>query len=113
MLQPLSGVKKEKKYVNGSYIGAFSFAIYVRTSANDTKDKLNARIILQGLDEWLSVKNDNGEYVNLPVLADGDIPLKIEMTATPAIAAKYDNGVEDYQAIFKFTYRHKEVKKDG
>lgn len=113
MFQPLSGVKKEKKYVNGSYIGAFSFAIYVRTSANDTKDKLNARIILQGLDEWLSVKNDNGEYVNLPVLADGDIPLKIEMTATPAIAAKYDNGAEDYQAIFKFTYRHKEVKKDG
>lgn len=113
MFQPLSVVKKERKYVNGSYIGGFSFAIYVRICNNDTMHKLDARKILQSLDEWLSAKGENNEYINLPVLTDGNVAQKIEMTATPAIAARYDNGTEDYQAIFKLTYKHKEVKKDG
>lgn len=113
MFQPLSGVKKERTYINGSYTGGFSFAIYVRTFSNDTKDKLDARQILQSLDEWWSAKGENKEYINLPVLTDGDVAQKIEMTAIPAIAARYDNGAEDYQAIFKLTYKHKEVKKDA
>ncbi len=110
MFQPLSGAKKGKAYVNGSYNGVFPFAVYVRTVNTDTKHRLDARKILNSLDEWFSEKNENKEFVNLPKLSGGNTALKIEMTSTPSIAARYDNGTDDYQAIFTLSYKHKEAK---
>ncbi len=110
MFQPLSGVKKSKQYVNGSYNGEFPFAVYVRAVSSDTKTKIDARRILTSLDEWMSEKNEKKQYVNLPVLSGGNTAIKIEMTSTPSIAAEYDNGTNDYQAIFTLTYKHKEEK---
>lgn len=110
MFQPLSGVKKIRKYVNGSYNGEFTFAVYVRAITSDTKTKLNARRILTSLDEWMSEKNEKKEYINLPALSSGNTAIKIEMTSTPSIAASYDNGTDDYQAIFTLSYKHKEEK---
>lgn len=110
MFQPLSGTKKSRAYVNGSYNGEFPFAVYVRASNLDTKHKLDARKILNSLDEWLSKKNDKKEFINLPKLSGGNTAIKIEMTSTPSIAARYDNGTDDYQAIFSLSYKHKEEK---
>ena len=110
MFQPLSGTKKGRPYINGSYNGEFSFAIYVRAVNLDTKHKLDARKILNSLDEWFSAKNDKKEFINLPKLSGGNTAVKIEMTATPSIAARYDNGTDDYQAIFTLSYKHKEEK---
>ena len=110
MFQPLAGTKKVKKYVNGSYSGEFPFAVYVRTPNLDTKHKLDARKILNSLDEWFSKKNDKKELVNLPNLSGNNIATKIEMTSTPSIACRYDNGTDDYQAIFSLSYKHKEEK---
>lgn len=110
MFQPLSGTKKTKIYVNGSYNGEFTFAIYIRTVNLDTKHKLDARKILNSLDEWFSEKNDKKEFKNLPSLPNGNTAIKIEMTSTPSIAARYDNGIDDYQAIFSLSYKHKEEK---
>lgn len=47
---------------------------------------------------------------NLPKLSGGNTAIKIEMTSTPSIAARYDNGTDDYQAIFSLSYKHKEEK---
>ncbi len=110
MFQPLSGTKKGRAYINGSYNGEFPFAVYVRASNLDTKHKLDARKILNSLDEWFSAKNDKKEFINLPKLSGGNTAVKIEMTATPSIAARYDNGTDDYQAIFTLSYKHKEEK---
>lgn len=110
MFQPLSGTKKSRTYVNGSYNGEFPFAIYVRAVNLDTKHKLDARKILNSLDEWFSQKNDKKEFINLPKLSGGNTAIKIEMTSTPSIAARYDNGTDDYQAIFLLSYKHKEEK---
>lgn len=100
MIQPLAGTKKIKEYVNGSFVGQWSFAVYVRTSNADTRRKLDARKTLHSLDKWLSE--------NLPSLSNGNTAVKIEMTATPAIAARYENGIDDYQAIFALTFNHKQ-----
>lgn len=110
MFQPLSGTKKTKPYVNGSYYGSFPFAVYVRAANLDTKHKLDARKILNSLDEWFSEKNEKKEFINLPKLSGGNTAIKIEMTSTPSIAARYDNGTDDYQAIFSLSYKHKEEK---
>lgn len=110
MFQPLSGAKKSKKYINGSYNGEFTFAVYVRAATSDTKTKLDARRILTLLDEWMSEKNEKKEYVNLPDLSGDNTAIKIEMTSTPSIAARYENGTDDYQAIFTLSYKHKEEK---
>lgn len=110
MFQPLSGAKTSKRYINGSYNGEFPFAVYFRAVASDTKTKLDARRLLNSLDEWMSEKNEKKEYIHLPVLSGGNTAIKIEMTSTPSIAACYDNGTDDYQAIFKLSYKHKEEK---
>jgi hypothetical protein len=108
MFQPLTDAKKTRGYVNGSYLGAWSFAVYVRTTNADTKGRLDARKILHSIDEWFLAKNDDGQYINLPALTQGNTAEKIEMTSTPAIAARYDNGVDDYQAVYTLTFKHKE-----
>ena len=84
--------------------------MYVRAANLDTKHKLDARKILNSLDEWFSKKNEKKEFINLPNLSGGNTAIKIEMTSTPSIAARYDNGTDDYQAIFSLSYKHKEEK---
>lgn len=97
MMQQLSGTSKKKVYVNGSYMASFPFAVYVRINAIDTASKLDATGLLNGLGQWL-------ETNELPELDEDMTATKIEMTALPSLAAKYDNGVEDYQAIFELEY---------
>lgn len=97
MMQQLSGTAKKVQYVNGSYIASFPFAVYVRINAVDTASKLDATGLLNELGRWL-------ETSNLPELDENMTATKIEMTALPSLAAKYDNGVEDYQAVFELEY---------
>lgn len=106
---PLAGDKILKKYIDGSYTASFPFAIIIRIFNGDTKHKISAREIFKRLDEWISEKESNSQFVNLPTLLN-DIPLKVEMTATPSISARYENGYDDYQAIFQLTFKHKEAK---
>jgi len=97
MMQQLSGSAKKKEYVNGSYIASFPFAVYVRVNAIDTASKLDATGILNELGRWMATSS-------LPTLDDDMKANKIEMTALPSLAAKFDNGVEDYQAVFELEY---------
>lgn len=109
MLQPLASAQKSRTYVNGSYMGQWSFAVYYRIKNSDTRDKINARKTLELLNEWLCEKYSNGAFVNLPVLTGKNIATEITLESTPSLAERLDNGVEDYQAIFNLSYYHKEV----
>lgn len=109
MLQPLASSQITRKYVNGSYIGQFPFAVYYRIKNSDTSDRINARKTLEKLSEWFRTKNENGMFANLPDLGEKNTPTEIASTSAPSMAASYDNGVEDYQAIFNLSYYHKEV----
>lgn len=105
MLQQLSAAQKKKVYVNGSYIGVWSFAVYVRVSGKDTASRLDAIACLNDLTEWLTETDEEGNFVRLPCIDDVRNATYIEATTTPSIAARYENGVEDYQAVFSLEYK--------
>lgn len=97
MLQPLASSGIERKYIDGSFIGQFTFAVYYRDDMMDTADKLSAYDTLEALAYWL-------ENSPLPILGGKRTALKIEQTATPALA-QTDDDTEDYQTIFSLRYK--------
>lgn len=105
MMQQLSGSYKLRSYVNGSYMGEYPFAVYVRIEGVDTESKLDATGCLLGLAKWLNEKDPDGTRKNLPVLTGDRTAIKIELESLPSIAAKYNDGTEDYQALFKMQYK--------
>lgn len=106
MLQQLSAAEKLKQYVNGSYIGVWNFAVYIRIAGDDTASRLDAVACLSDLGKWLTEQNDRGNYKRLPNI-DGDrVATSIRMTASPSIAVRYENNVEDYQALFALEYKY-------
>lgn len=109
MIQQLSAAEKKKSYVNGSYIGAWSFAVYLRISAKDTASRLDAIGCLEELSNWLQLRDDKGSFVNLPVIDSYRTATKIEMATTPSIAARYEDGTEDYQAVFSLEYKVRRI----
>ncbi len=105
VLQQLSAAERLKTYVNGSYIGVWNFAVYVRINAEDTATRFDAVSILEELGSWLSEKDTDGRYKRLPEIDETRAATKIEMTTTPSIANRGDDGVEDYQALFSLEYK--------
>lgn len=106
MIQPLSGTEKIRNYVNGSYIAAWRFAVYIRIPGTDTAERLDATGCLTELAAWLSELTDKGQYANLPVIDEDRTVSRIEVEATPSIAFRYEDGTEDYQTIFKLEYKY-------
>lgn len=105
MLQQLASAEKKKEYVNGSYIGVWNFAVYIRVSGTDTASRLDAVGCLNELAEWLTELDAEGSFVNLPVIDDSRQATKIETSSTPSIAARYENGIEDYQVVMSLEYK--------
>ena len=99
-MQQLSGTVVLKKYIDGSYTGAWPFAVYVRLSGNDTAKKFDAIQLLTAISEWLRTTHP-------PDLGASRVPDKIEMTSLPAIAGAYEDGGIDYQAVFRLTYKQR------
>lgn len=109
MLQQLSAAEKKKSYINGSYIGVWNFAVYFRVNALDTASRLDAVGCLEELANWLQEKNDKGAYAHLPQIDQFRTATKIETTSTPSIAARYEDGTEDYQALFTLEYQVRRI----
>lgn len=105
-IQPLQRAEVVRKYVDGSYIGMFAFSVYIRVSANDTASRLDATGVLNALADWLCEADETTrEYKRLPTIDAKTKAISMEMSATPSISTRYDNGFEDYQAIFELQYK--------
>ena len=97
-IQPLAGNASEKKYIDGTRVVVWPFSVYVRIIGSDENEMFDAIACLCGLDDWLQ-SND------LPDLGENREVQKLEMVTHPSIAASYDDGTRDYQAIFNLTYK--------
>jgi hypothetical protein len=97
-LQPLSGTVITKRYITGTYIGNWPFAVYVRVQKANTAARANAIKWLYDLGQWLSAQ------------ANPDIGLKrtaqkVDITSLPSISAINEDGSEEYQAIYTMEYK--------
>lgn len=104
MIQQLAATTKKRKYVNGTYVGVFNFAVYIVIDGEDTASRIDALAVLNDLGEWLSKKDEDGQYVNLPDLGQGRRAMSITLSSAPSIAAKHETGEEEYQALFVLEY---------
>lgn len=104
MIQQLAATTKKRKYVNGTYVGVFNFAVYIVIDGEDTASRIDALAVLNDLGEWLSKKDEDGQYVNLPDLGQGRRAMSIALSSAPSIAAKHETGEEEYQALFVLEY---------
>jgi len=96
MFQQLSGTVVLRRYVSGSYIGTFPFAVYIRIDGADTKSKLDATATLCALVEWLNSQP-------LPDIGENRTATDFDI-ATPSRAAVFEDGTEDYQIVLNLTY---------
>lgn len=106
MLQQLAAATVVRRYINGSYIGNWMFSVEMRVSGEDTASRLSATTCLNDLEKWLTQKDRNGDYSNFPTIDSSRVVTGIEMTTAPAISARYDSGISDYQAVFTLEYKY-------
>ncbi len=99
-MQQLSGTRILRRYIDGSFTGAWPFAVYVRMAASDTAKKFDAVSLLETLNQWLMTQP-------VPDLGTGRTATQFEMTSLPSIAATYEDGSTDYQAIFQLEYKQR------
>lgn len=97
MMQPLPGEKKLRKYIDGSFIGGWPFAVYIRIPGKDTASRLDANQKLTELSDWLEANPLNS-------IGLGITEAKFYTTSLPSQAAQFDNGTEDYQVILQLQY---------
>lgn len=105
MLQQLASAEKKRSYIDGTYIGIWSFAVYIRVDGEDTASRLSAVDCLQEMADWLTAKDSGGNFLYLPDLGEKKAATQVFMVNSPSIAGRYDNGIEDYQAVFQLEYR--------
>ena len=105
MLQQLASAEKMKQYIDGSYIGSWNFAVYIRVNGKQTASRIDAVMALDKLGAWMTELNSDGSFKRLPAIDTSRTATSIEISNTPSIAARYDDGTEDYQAVYKLEYK--------
>ena len=105
MLKQLSAAEKKKTYINGSYIGVWNFAVYIRVKGSDTASRLDAVACLNELSDWLTELDGENRFAHLPTLDKNKQPTSIQVTSTPSCVMRYDDGIEDYQVILSLEYK--------
>lgn len=105
MVQQMAGAYKSRPFVDGSYIGAWPFAVYYRTprAEQDTSERIKALEYLQGLFDWIKEQDLPKELK----LQGGRVAQSIEMNSIPSKVAEYEDGSEDYQALFQLEYKQR------
>lgn len=107
MLQQLARPIKKRPYVDGSYIGVWAFAIYVKVEAADSSSRLGAVSVLNCLGEWMTAADEFGRFTNLPVIDDFRTANSISMTSSPSLLTKNEDGTDTYQAQFELEYLYR------
>lgn len=97
-MQPLSGTVIMKKYVDGTFIGEWPFAVYVRIKKASTAARADAAKYLDRLGMWVASSV-------MPDIGANRVARLIEMKSLPSVAAQYEDGSEDYQAVYRLEYK--------
>lgn len=105
MLQQLSSAEVLRNYINGSYIGRWDFAVYIRVSGKDTASRFDAIACLDNLSAWLTEVDQLGAFVRLPIIDACRQATAIRLSGSPSLAARYEDGTEAYQAIYRLEYK--------
>lgn len=97
MFQQLSGTVVTRKYISGSYMGEYPFAVFVRVNGADTQSKFDATQTLQDLSDWIITQEP-------PNIGTERTASEFVVTTTPSKSAIYDDGTEDYQVTIILKY---------
>lgn len=97
-MQPLSATVIKKKYITGSFVGDWPFAVYVRIHKADTASRANAMKTLDALGRWIATQPP-------PTIGANRTANKVEITGLPSIAARNDDNSEEYQALYCMEYK--------
>lgn len=87
-------------------IGVFHFAVYIAIDAEDTESRFDALAVLNDLGLWLTRKDETGNFENLPELGEERKAVKFTISSTPSIAARLENGTEEYQVLLALEYKY-------
>ena len=95
-VQTLTGTPVSKRYKDGSYIGNYRFAVYLRCAADDSTSRLDAASELTSL-----AKQIEESIIELPA------PFTLWNIEQDTLPVKVDAEVayEDWQATFTLTYK--------
>ena len=96
-MQPLAGANRLRSYVDGSYRGQFPFALMLSIDGQDTAAHLDGIRSLYDAAAWLE------SACQLPI-AQGIVADRFVLTSAPSLAARYEDGAETYQAVFRLEY---------
>lgn len=103
-MQTLAGDPRVRSYLDGSYIGRYRFALYVRQSADDSGGRLDAMAAIEAMAEAA-----DGAAYDLP---DGYDFHRIEQDSLPR-AVSAEDGFDDYQVTFSVQYGASSRPKKG
>jgi len=92
----LSGTHQIKRYIDGSYMGQFPFAVSLYTDGVSPGEKLLVLGKLDMLSHWLTD--------HLPPADSSRVYTRIRCTVLPAKASVWDDGTEEYRASFVLEY---------
>jgi hypothetical protein len=95
-LQTLTGSPIEKRYKNGSYIGNYRFALYLRQSTQDNDTRLNSVQELTDLAGKVETLNlDCGESISFWGIKPDTLPVKVDS----------DEAYDDIQVTFTLKFK--------
>ena len=89
---------KTREFINGAYEAQFQFSLQYRTAPACSEERLEAMESLHALAEW-------AESGALPELGGGMNAVCVERASPAVMAARYDDGSEDYQILMALTYQ--------
>lgn len=95
----LAGSKIEQKYVNGAFIARWPFSIGIRTSGQETFDRIWATSCLNEVFNWLS----NTPLPEFPESLDIH-PTEFTQELLPHLSAGYESQDEEYTSTFTMRY---------
>lgn len=103
-VKQVSTAYKTRSNILGGYEAELPFAIYHRARVNDTNSVLAITKPLNIMSDIFDMETENG-FPNLRL--NGYVPVRIEMTSTPADDTGKDNNTATFMAIYKLVYKKK------
>lgn len=92
---------KTREFISGAYEAQFQFSLHYRTAPACSEQRLDAMEALNGLAGWAEQNEP------LPELGGKMTAVHVERSSPAVLAARYEDGSEDYQIFMVLTYQVK------